>query len=49
MIKLNYDEWLSINQKDIDIELAENGADREMDFNPEKEYEKRYEDYLNLS
>lgn len=48
MRKLSYDEWLSINQKDIDIELAESGADREMDFNPEKEYEKRYEDYLNL-
>ena len=48
MRKLYYEEWLDLNQNNIDIELAENGADREMDFNQEKEYEKRYEDYLNL-
>lgn len=44
---LDFEEWCDTFADEIDIELAENGADREMDFNPENEYEKRYEMYLN--
>ena len=43
---LNFDQWLSVNHSEIDIELAESGADREMDFNSEKEYLDRYNEYL---
>ena len=43
---LTYDEWYDVNEDNINIELAETGADREMDFNPEYEFEKRYEKYL---
>ena len=46
MNDLTYHEWLYINIEEIDIELAENGADREMDFDPENEYETRYLQYL---
>ena len=42
---LTYEEWLTVCQDDIDIELAENGADRELDFDPESEYERRYKEY----
>ena len=43
---LNFDQWLSVNHSEIDIELAESGADREMDFDSEKEYLDRYNEYL---
>ena len=43
--EFNYVEWFCINEEDIRIELAESGADREMDFDIEKEFEVRYEDY----
>jgi len=33
-------------QDEIDCHLAETGADREMDFNPELEYEHYYQAYL---
>jgi hypothetical protein len=46
-MKLTYEEWYDLNEDEINIELAENGADREMDFNPEDEFNKRYETYLN--
>tara|TARA_R100000750_G_scaffold56852_1_gene43565 strand:+ start:2167 stop:2400 length:234 start_codon:yes stop_codon:yes gene_type:complete len=46
MSDLTYDEWLELNQDEIDIELAENGADREMDFDCDNEYEHRYLQYL---
>jgi len=46
---LSFEDWYNINEDEINIELAENGADREMDFNPEKEFEKRYEKYINTS
>ena len=46
-MKLRYDEWYNLNEDEINIELAENGADREMDFDSEREFEKRYEIYLN--
>lgn len=38
-----FDEWLAENKERIDIELAESGADREMGFDVEREYEQRYE------
>jgi len=41
-----FDEWYELNENTINIELAESGADREMDFDSEKEFEKRYEIYL---
>lgn len=44
---LNYDEWYDMFEDRIDTELAETGADREMDFDREREFEKRYEMYLN--
>jgi hypothetical protein len=43
---LSYDEWLEEHQSDINIELAETGADRELDFNLEIELEKRYDIYV---
>ena len=43
---LSYDEWYGIYEHDIHIELAETGADRELDFNPEKEFEERYNIYV---
>lgn len=42
---MDYDEWYAQNEDTINIELAESGADREMDFNPELEFEKRYIKY----
>ena len=47
MSKLNFDEWFSLNEDRINIELAESGADREMDFDAELEFESRYDEYLN--
>jgi len=43
---LDYEIWYSDNEEFINMELAESGADRELDFNPENEFEKRYEKYL---
>jgi hypothetical protein len=45
--KMTYEEWYNKNEDEIWIELAEIGADREMDFNSEVEFNNRYEDYLN--
>ena len=44
---LDYEEWFGVYEDEINIELAESGADRELDFDPELEFEKRYEEYLN--
>lgn len=44
---LQYEQWFYENESDILIELAETGADREMDFDLEAEFDKRYEKYLN--
>ena len=46
MKKLNFDDWYEINEEEIHIELAENGADREMDFDSELEFEIRYQEYV---
>ena len=42
----SFEEWYNHNSHEIYIELAENGADREMGFDPEIEFEKRYQKYL---
>ena len=42
-----YMQWFYQNEKQILLELAETGADREMDFDLEAEFDKRYEKYLN--
>jgi len=46
MKKLNFDQWYALNAEEIDIELAENGANREMDFDSELEFEIRYQKYI---
>ena len=43
---LSFDEWYAIVEEEVNIELAESGADRELDFNSEREFEDRYEKYL---
>ena len=43
---LCYEDWYDSNEDDINIELAESGADRELDFNSEDEFEVRYAKYL---
>lgn len=43
---ISYDEWHTANEEQINIQLAETGADRELDFNAEKEFEQRYNDYV---
>ena len=44
---LTFDEWYELNEEEINIELAESGADREPDFNLEEEFDRRYEEYRN--
>lgn len=44
---LEFDEWYELFEDFINTELAENGADREMDFDSEREFDNRYEMYLN--
>ena len=41
-----YDVWFHDNEEAILIELAESGADRELDFNLEAEFDKRFQQYL---
>jgi len=45
-MKLSYDEWYSENEEEVYIQLAETGADREMGFDSEREFQKRYQKYL---
>jgi len=44
---LEYEEWYVKFEDEINIELAETGANREMDFDGEREFDKRYDMYLN--
>jgi hypothetical protein len=44
---LEYEDWCEKFEDEINIELAENGCDREMDFDSELEFERRYNIYLN--
>ena len=43
---MNFDEWCDSVESEFNIEMGESGADREMDYDPERILEKRYEDYL---
>lgn len=43
---LTFEEWQELYSDKVDIELAESGADRELDFDLEQEYEVRYNMYL---
>ncbi len=43
---LDFEEWFGVYEDEINIELAESGADRELDFDLELELEKRYQEYL---
>ena len=38
--------WFDQNIKELRIKWAENGADREMDFNEEDELEKEFKDFM---
>ena len=42
---LSFEDWYDIYEEEIYIELAESGADRELCFNSEKEFEERYLKY----
>ena len=42
---LSFEDWYDIHEEEIYIELAESGADRELDFDSEKEFEERYLKY----
>jgi hypothetical protein len=44
---LEYEEWFAKFEDEIDVEITETGTDREMDFDVEREFDKRYEMYLN--
>ena len=43
---LEYDEWLNENSDELNCMFAENGADREMDFDFEKDAQKIYNDNI---
>tara|TARA_Y100000593_G_scaffold69730_1_gene128058 strand:+ start:307 stop:453 length:147 start_codon:yes stop_codon:yes gene_type:complete len=43
---MTYEEFINAFQEQIMIELAESGADRELDFNLEDELYYRYEEYI---
>lgn len=45
---LDFDSWYAIHEDDINIELAKLGTYRELDFNPELEFDNRYEKYLKI-
>ena len=45
--ELTFDEWYDLYEDEISIELAEIGADREMDFDVELEFQDRYQKYQN--
>ena len=42
---MTYEEFINTFQEQIMIELAETGADRELDFDLESEMEERYVQY----
>lgn len=43
---LSFEDWYDICEEEINIQLAESGADRELDFDSEREFEKRYTEYI---
>lgn len=44
--ELSYEDWYAKHEGEIYIELAETGADRELDFDSEYEFEKRYIEFV---
>lgn len=46
VVPLEYDKWFELNENELGIAFAESGADRELDFDYERECEKGYEKYL---
>ena len=42
-----FNKWFDENIEELRIKWAENGADREMDFNEEDELEKEFNDFMN--
>ncbi len=46
-LRLSFEAWYEQNEAEINIELAETGADRELDFDSESEFDNRYQKYLN--
>jgi len=45
-IPQDFESWSMTNEGSINVELATSGADRELDFNSEYEFLKRYTKYL---
>lgn len=43
---LSFEEWLDEVETELNCILSETGADREMDFDFEKDAEKMYEKYI---
>ena len=43
---LDYHEWFDKNEDELDIEIMETGACDEMDFDADRFYERKYEEYL---
>lgn len=43
---MSFEEWYENNEDEVSIYLAESGADREMCFDSEKEFDDLYEIYL---
>ena len=43
---MSFEKWYAKFEDEINIELAETGADRELDFDSEREFDKRYQMYL---
>ena len=44
---LTFEERKDTNSDELNCLFAENGADREMDFNEEDELEKEFNDFMN--
>ena len=44
--KLNFEDWYNLNEEELFIKAAENGEDRELDYNSEDFAEREYEKYL---
>ena len=43
---MEFEQWLNKYENDMLIEIAENGSDRELDFDAEIFMENRYDDYV---
>ena len=44
---LDYDDWYLLVCDELEIEIAERGLDRELDFDPADYFARRYEQYTN--